>query len=217
MSETVTIQRLMIATKNAGKVAEFREILAANLGSSEVGDLILDDLSSFPDAETVAEDGATFLENASLKASGYALVANAWSLADDSGLCVDVMNGRPGIHSARWAEAHDFGSGDADNSRLLRRQLREVPDEQRAAHFACALALADPSGRIVLTSQGRLDGRIVNIARGRNGFGYDPIFWIDSMGRTAAELDPAEKHAVSHRGQAMTRMAMLMREYGLLR
>ena len=213
MTPATTIERLLIATKNAGKVAEFREILAAQ-GHAGV---IVDDLSSYPDAATVAEDGDTFLENASLKATGYAQVANSWALADDSGICVDALEGRPGIHSARWAEAHGFGSGDADNSRLLRKQLLEVPEEQRTAHFACALALADPMGRIVLTSTGRLDGRVINAARGRNGFGYDPIFWIDTMGRTAAQLDPAEKHAVSHRGQAMLRMATLMREYGLLK
>jgi XTP/dITP diphosphohydrolase len=204
---------LIIATNNAGKVAEFRQILAAQ----GHGDVVVEDLSSFPDAETVAEDGDTFLENAALKAVGYARITGMWALADDSGLCVDALAGKPGIHSARWAEAHGAGEGDADNSRLLRQQLRDVPEEERTAHFVCALVLADSDGRVVLTSQGRLDGRVINAARGRNGFGYDPIFWLDSMGRTAAQLEPAEKHAISHRGQAMTRMATMMREYGLLK
>lgn len=208
------IDRLLIATKNAGKVAEFREILAPH---GDAGGVTIEDLSSYPDAATVAEDGDTFLANACLKATGYARVAGTWALADDSGICVDALDGRPGIHSARWAEAHAFGNGDEDNKRLLRKQLRDVPEDQRTAHFACALALADPTARIVLTAQGTLHGRVINAGRGRNGFGYDPIFWIEELGRTAAQLEPAEKHAVSHRGRAMLRLATLMREHGLLR
>jgi XTP/dITP diphosphohydrolase len=208
----VRIDGLLIATKNKGKVKEFRQIL----GGDSIG-FAIDDLSSFPDVETVAEDGATFQENACLKATGYAKATKRWALADDSGLCVDALNGAPGVHSARWAEAHGEGSGDEDNKRFLRKQLRGVPDADRTARFVCALALADPAGRIVLTSQGMVQGRVINAARGSGGFGYDPIFLIDALGRTAAQLEPDEKHAISHRGEAMRRMATLMAEYQLIR
>jgi XTP/dITP diphosphohydrolase len=208
---TPTIDRLLVATKNAHKVGEFRELLAAAGGRA-----IVEDLTAFPGAPDVDEDGASFLENACLKAAGYARFAGRWALADDSGLAVDALGGKPGIFSARWASSHNEGEGDDANNRLLRKQLRGVPDEQRTARFLCALALANPRGDIILTCQGSVEGRILTAARGRNGFGYDPLFMIDAMNQTAAQLEPAQKHAISHRGQAMRRMTMLMRENGLL-
>ena len=213
MTAPTTLDWLLIATTNAGKLAEFREIIGPSAGGPAVE---VRDLSSCPDAPDVAEDGASFLENACVKATAYARHAKGWTLADDSGLCVDALGGKPGIHSARWAEMHGVGSGDEANKRLLRQQLRAVPEGERTARFACALALADPRGRIILTCQASLAGRILNAARGRNGFGYDPLFMIDSLNQTAAQLAPAEKHAISHRGQAMRRMAAMMRENGLL-
>ena len=117
--------------------------------------------------------------------------------------------------SARWASRNNAGSGDADNNALLLRQLDGVPDERRTARFVCVLALADPQGRIILTVRDTLEGRILHAPRGSNGFGYDPLFYIDSMGRTTAELSPREKHEVSHRGKALRRLRALMERAGI--
>ena len=149
------IDALVIATKNAGKVAEFREMLVV---PGDAPAARVDDLTSYPDAPDVAEDGASFLENACIKAAAYARFVKGWALADDSGLVVDALAGKPGIHSARWAQMHGAGDGDEDNKRLLRKQLRAVPDDQRSARFLCALALADAKGRIVLTCQASVEG-----------------------------------------------------------
>jgi XTP/dITP diphosphohydrolase len=121
------------------------------------------------------------------------------------------------VHSARWAAMHDAGEGDADNNRLLLRQLEAVEDAKRTARFVCALALCDAQGRVVLTAHGTVEGRILREPRGSNGFGYDPLFLIDALGRTAAELPPAEKHAISHRGQALKRLRGLMQSIPELR
>ena len=206
----MTFLELLIATKNAGKVAEFRELIAGR-------NVALSDLSGDPTAPDVEEDGTSFLENACLKASAYAKHARCWALADDSGLAVDALDGKPGIHSARWAAVHDAGKGDADNNRLLLKQLDSVPDDRRAARFVCALALADDQGRIVLTCQDEVRGSMLREPRGSNGFGYDPLFFVESFGKTTAELTSDEKHAISHRGKAMRRMVGLMEEHGLLR
>ncbi|MFT3787862.1 MAG: XTP/dITP diphosphatase [Tepidisphaeraceae bacterium] len=206
---TPRIPRLIVATKNKGKVAEFRELL----GDSSI---VIDDLSAAPDAPDVEENGQTFRDNACIKASAYAQHLNAWSLADDSGLSVDALDGKPGIHSARWAQIHEKGKGDADNNRVLLDQLKDVPDEKRTARFVCVLALSDPTGRIVLTAMDTVEGRLLYAPRGTNGFGYDPLFFIDSQGKTTAELTSDQKHAISHRGKAMRHMIRLMRENGLI-
>jgi XTP/dITP diphosphohydrolase len=203
------IESLLIATKNKGKVSEFRELID---GSA----LSLRDLSHEPGAPDVVEDGASFIENACKKASEYAVHFGTWALADDSGLAVDALEGDPGIHSARWAEMHEAGKGDADNNKLLLEQLEDVPDENRTARFMCALALADEKGRIVLTCQDSVEGRLLRKARGTNGFGYDPLFFVDGHGKTTAELSSDEKHEISHRGKAMRTMVKLMKEHGLL-
>jgi XTP/dITP diphosphohydrolase len=202
------LRRLLIATSNPGKVREFREMLGG--AGFEFGDL-----SDHPNFVPVEETGATFLENASLKAGGYAHQFKTWALADDSGLEVDALDGKPGVHSARWAELNDAGRGDADNNALLLRQLEKVPDERRSARFVCVLALADPDGRIILTARDTVEGRILRSPRGDNGFGYDPLFFIDATGQTTAELSPAQKHAISHRGKALRRMRALMERAGL--
>ena len=137
---------------------------------------------------------------------------NSWTLADDSGLAVDALAGKPGVHSARWAEMNHAGKGDADNNSLLLRQLQDIPDKDRTARFVCALALSDPQGRIILTATDAVEGRIISTARGENGFGYDPLFWIDALAKTTAELAPAEKHKISHRGKALARMRELMKQ-----
>ena len=201
---------LLIATSNAGKVREFREMLGGAAGS-------FDDLSQYQGAIQVEETGRTFLANACLKAAGYARQFDTWALADDSGLAVDALGGAPGVSSARWAKLHEAGEGDAANNALLLRQLDAVPDDARTARFVCVLALADPAGRIILTARDTVEGRILRAPRGSNGFGYDPLFLIDALGRTTAELPPAEKHAISHRGKALRRMKALMERAGLVR
>ena len=194
---------LPIATANPGKVREFREMLGDDRYTWH-------DLAAFGDIPAVEETGDTFLANASLKAAGYARATGLWALADDSGLAVDALDGKPGVYSARWAELSGTGKGDADNNLTLLQQLEAVPDERRTARFVCVLALSDPQGRIVLTAEDSVEGRILRAARGSGGFGYDPLFLIDELGKTTAELAPEEKHRISHRGKALRRLRALM-------
>lgn len=191
---------LLIATGNPGKAREFREML----GSERI---VWRDLSEFSGDQAVPETGSTFDENARLKASGYALRHHSWTLADDSGLEVDALNGQPGVYSARWAAMHDAGSGDAANNALLLQQLRDLPAGRRGARFVCVLALADPAGRIAVTTRATVEGRVLSAAVGENGFGYDPLFFVESLGRTTAELPAEQKHAISHRGKAARALA----------
>lgn len=191
--------QILIATTNPGKVREFRHMLGEN-GRQ------FTDLSAFPNVRQVPETGQTFAENAALKASGYATQCNSWALADDSGLVVDALDGKPGIYSARWAIMHSRGQGDAANNELLLEQMRDVPDEKRTARFVCALVLADDTGRILATTQGHVAGRLLRQPRGSNGFGYDPIFFIPSLNRSAAELTPQQKSQISHRANALKKM-----------
>jgi non-canonical purine NTP pyrophosphatase (RdgB/HAM1 family) len=199
---------LLIATTNPGKVREFREML----GHAGVS---FSDLSAHPGTMAVEETGHTFRANACLKAVHYARLFKTYTVADDSGLEVDALNGAPGVHSARWAEMNRTGKGDADNNALLLRQLEDVPDERRTARFVCVLALADPDGRILLTARDTVEGRVIRAARGANGFGYDPLFLIDEMGRTTAELAAEQKHAISHRGKALRHLRGIMERLGL--
>jgi len=194
---------LLVATTNPGKVREFREMLG-HTGIS------FSDLSAHPGTVAVEETGHTFRANACLKASHYAKLFNTYAVADDSGLEVDALNGSPGVHSARWAEMNNAGKGDADNNALLLKQLAAVPDARRTGRFVCVLALADPEGKILLTARDTVEGRVVREARGSNGFGYDPLFLIDELNRTTAELAPEQKHAISHRGKALRQLRALM-------
>jgi len=198
-----TPRPLLIATGNAGKAREFRQMLGADR-------FAWSDLSAFPGAPDVEETGHTFRANAYLKASTYAKHLKLWTLADDSGLEVDALGGSPGVLSARWAQVNNAGKGDADNNALLLRKLAEVPDERRTARFVCLLALARPDGRVILTARDTVEGRIIHAPRGANGFGYDPLFLIDALGKTTAELDPEQKHQVSHRGKALRRLRAMM-------
>ncbi len=195
---------LLIATSNAGKAREFREMLGD-------GSLEFSDLASFSNPPHVEETGRTFRANACLKASAYAKHFKQWTLADDSGLEVDALDGAPGVSSARWAERHETGKGDEANNALLLKQIDRVPDEKRTARFVCVLALSDPNGTIILTARDTVEGRILREPRGTNGFGYDPLFLIDGLDQTTAELFPAEKHATSHRGKALRAMKELLR------
>jgi XTP/dITP diphosphohydrolase len=200
---------LLIATGNAGKVAEFRDILG---GAERIGDdrFTWRSLADFPGVTEVPETGHTFRANACLKAAGYALATGRWAMADDSGLVVHVLGGRPGVHSARWAALHSAGAGDAANNALLLSQLDAVPDEKRTARFACVLAVADPAGRIVLTASDAMEGRLLRSPRGTHGFGYDPLFVPAGFDVTTAELSPADKHRISHRGKALRRLQPMM-------
>jgi XTP/dITP diphosphohydrolase len=191
--------RIVLATRNAGKIAELRRILA---GFEIVG------LEAFPEIGEVAETGVTFEENALLKAHAVAQGSGLPAVADDSGLCVDVLNGMPGVFSARWSGRH---GDDQANLSLLLAQLSDVPADRLTAHFACAAALALPSGesRVV---EGVLPGRLVTTPRGGNGFGYDPILVPDGDNRTTAEMSPDEKDAISHRGRAFRALTPIVRE-----
>jgi len=199
---------LLLATANPGKVRELREMLGPHR-------FVWHDLSEFPTGNSVEETGHTFRANAFLKASEYARRHSMWALADDSGLEVDALGGRPGVFSARWAQINGAGHGDADNNTTLLTQLENVPAERRTARFVCVLALADPRGCVILTVRDSVEGIILWAPRGTNGFGYDPLFFVEELGHTTAELPPAEKHRISHRGKALRRLADLMRRLAL--
>jgi len=190
--------RLVLATANPHKLTEVTRILAADRV-----DVDLVGLTEFPGAQDVAETGATFAENALLKARAVASFTGLPSVADDSGLCCDALNGMPGVLSARWSGRH---GADAENLRLLLAQLSETPDERRGAHFSCVAALVLPSRREIL-SEGTLVGRLIREPRGAGGFGYDPIFVPRGESRTTAEMSAAEKDAISHRGRAFRGLA----------
>jgi len=185
--------RLVLATHNAAKVVELRRILVA-----AAVPVTLSGLDEFPGAPEVAETGLTFAENALLKARAIAAFTGLPAVSDDSGLCVQVLNGMPGIFSARWAGRH---GDDPANLALLLAQIADIAEPNRVAHFACAAALALPDGREGV-AEGRLDGSLTPAPRGSNGFGYDPIFVPDGGTQTTAELTPEAKDEISHRGRA---------------
>ncbi|MCV2491561.1 RdgB/HAM1 family non-canonical purine NTP pyrophosphatase [Geodermatophilus sp. YIM 151500] len=185
--------RLLLATRNRGKLAELQRLLdGAVPGVQVVG---LDAVEPFPETP---ETGATFAENALLKARDGARATGLPAVADDSGIAVDALNGMPGVLSARWSGRH--GDDDA-NTALLLGQLADVPDERRGAAFVCAAALVTPGG-VEQVVERAWRGRVIREKRGSNGFGYDPVFVPEGLTVTSAELDPAEKDARSHRGQA---------------
>jgi XTP/dITP diphosphohydrolase len=195
--------RLLLATRNAGKLAELRRLLEAAVPGVEV--IGLRDVDDYPEAP---ESGATFEENALLKAREAVRYTGLPAVADDSGLTVDALNGMPGVLSARWSGRH--GDDDA-NTALLLGQLADVPDERRGAAFVCAAALVTPDGtERVLERMWR--GRLVHEKRGTNGFGYDPVFVPEGLDVTSAELEPAEKDARSHRGQAFAALVPVLAE-----
>ena len=189
--------KLLVATSNAGKLGEVREILAP----------LLDDqhqLASLADLSLPAPDetGETFHDNAAIKASESARASGLWTLADDSGICVDALGGAPGVRSARYAD-----SDEARRVKLLA-ALAPYPASRRGAHFFCAVALASPDGKRLFRAEGRVDGQIALAPRGSGGFGYDPIFIPDETpGLTIAELPQREKNALSHRGRALARLS----------
>ena len=192
-------RRVVLATRNAGKIAELNRILADVGGRVEIVGL-----EAFPDAPDVPETGTTFADNALLKARAIAAYTGLPAVSDDSGLAVDALHGMPGVLSARWAGSH--GADDA-NLDLLLGQLADVGE--RGAAFVCVAALALPGGA-EWTATGVLAGTLIRDRRGVNGFGYDPIFVPEGLATTTAELAPAEKDAISHRGRAFRAIAPLI-------
>jgi XTP/dITP diphosphohydrolase len=195
--------RLLLATRNIGKLAELQRILDASLG---VGGIQLVGLADVVAYEELPETGLTFEENALLKAREGAKHTGLPTVADDSGLSVDALNGMPGVFSARWSGRH---GDDEANLRLVLAQLSDVDDPHRGAAFVCVAALVLPDGR-EFTVDGQMRGRLVRAPRGSEGFGYDPIFVADSEERTNSELPPSEKDAISHRGKAFRALAQII-------
>ncbi len=188
---------VVVATGNPGKLAELKDYLEA-----------LDwTLALKPEEIEVEETGATFIENARLKASEVAIATNSWAIADDSGLSVMALGGAPGVYSARY--------GDSDAGRI-NRVLRELGDQtDRRAEFVCAIALSSPDGKIVLETEGRCPGSILTEGKGAGGFGYDPIFFVTAQGKTFAQMSNAEKERFSHRGIAFNQLMPALRQLQL--
>ncbi|MCL6639374.1 MAG: XTP/dITP diphosphatase [Firmicutes bacterium] len=186
--------KLVLATRNSGKVKEMADLL-------ESLNIEVVSMDAYPDVPEVEEDGATFLENAVKKAKATAAATGEVALADDSGLEVDYLDGLPGVHSARFAgEPKD----DRANNEKLLTLLEGVPPEKRAARFRCVIAVATPGGE-VYTTEGTCEGIIIDEPRGDKGFGYDPLFYLPEFGKTFAELNLAVKNKISHRGKAVAR------------
>jgi XTP/dITP diphosphohydrolase len=192
--------RLVLATRNRKKLVELDRILR-DAGVS-VDLLTLDDV----EVPEVVESGATFAENAIIKATATAAATGLVSVADDSGLAVDALNGMPGVLSARWS---GIGASDESNLALVLEQIADVPDDRRGASFVCVAALAEPSGE-VHTVEGRVVGHLLRQPVGTGGFGYDPIFVPEGHDLTTAQMEPAHKDALSHRGQALRGIAALL-------
>ena len=194
--------KLLIATRNPGKAREYAELLADL--PFEVTWLEAEGIE-----EEVEETGATFEENAILKATTYARLSGLLTWADDSGLEVDALNGWPGVASARHAGPN---ATDMDRIQILLARLRGAPEARRGAVFRCVVAIATPEGEVI-TAQGATRGVILDAPRGEGGFGYDPVFYVPEYGRTYAEMSSEEKHAISHRGQAARRARVLLQAW----
>ena len=193
---------LVLGTRNAKKRQEIEEIL---------GDLrlTLHDLSMYPGAPEVVEDGVTFEANARKKATETALAIGQWVLGEDSGLVVPALSGRPGVYSARYAGKH--GDDNANNKRLLA-ELAPLARDSREAYYVCTAALADPTGAVHAIVEGRCHGRIIDDYRGAGGFGYDPLFFIPEYHQTFGELSARVKHALSHRARALLQLRPVLRQ-----
>ncbi len=189
------MRRLVLATRNKGKIREIKAILAGL-------PLFLVDLGDYPDAPEVPEEAADFATNAREKALAVATYTGEWALADDSGLEVEALDGAPGVRSARYAGVH---GNDAANIARLLAEMEDVPDGRRQARFVCWVALAGPDGTCLL-AEGECRGEILRQPRGTGGFGYDPIFFLPEYGRTMAELPEEVKNRISHRARALAKL-----------
>lgn len=198
----IGIPTLVLGTRNRKKRQEIVEILDG-LG------LEFGDLTQYPDAPEVEEDGETFEANARKKASEVARALQQWVLGEDSGLVVPALNGRPGVYSARYAGKQ--GDDEANNDRLLA-ELGPLPDDRRAAYYVCTAALADPNGEVQAVVEGHCHGVILHERRGTGGFGYDPLFLIPEYHQTFGELSPRVKHALSHRARALAKLRPALRQ-----
>jgi len=199
-------RKILVATTNAGKMRE----LSAMLGELS-GQIEWLSLRDFPDAAEVVEDGADFAQNARKKAVEYSRATGLWTLADDSGLMVDALGGAPGVKSARFSGGKDKNGTLLDHKNMTKvmKLLEGTPKEKRTAKFVCCLCLASPE-KVLIETEGKLEGVIAQKEMGTNGFGYDPIFYIPRLGKTAAQLEPELKNTVSHRGQAIAILKPLM-------
>ncbi len=198
-------KKILVATTNPGKIAEIRAMLDFDV--EWLG------LSDFSDIEIIEEDGLTFAENARKKALGYAEQTGLWTIADDSGLVVDALNGAPGVKSARFSGAKDKNRTILDHKNMAKvlKLLEGVPEEQRAARFVCCLCLACPD-KILAETEGKLEGLIAERKIGKNGFGYDPIFFVPQLNKTVAQLTREEKNAISHRGNAIRELKHILEQ-----
>jgi len=200
-------RKILVATGNPGKIVEIRAMLDADVRWLGLADL--------PPMAEINEDGTTFAENARKKAVGYAKAAGLWTLADDSGLVVDALNGAPGVKSARFSGEKPK---DADRTLIDHRNiaktlelLKDVPEGKRTARFVCHLCFASPE-RVLIETDGTLEGLITDREIGQNGFGYDPIFFVPHLNKTVAQLSSQEKNAISHRGNAIRKLKPLLDE-----
>ena len=198
------IKEILIATTNPGKMAELQAMLDMNLAWKSLAD--------FPNLNEVTEDGQTFAENARKKALGYAKQTSLWTIADDSGLVIDALNGQPGVKSARFSGAKDDDRTLIDHKNIAKvlELLKGIPTEKRTARFICCLCLASPE-KVLLETQGTLEGLITENQIGSNGFGYDPIVLVPHLDKTVAQLTAEEKNAISHRGNAIRNLKLLLK------
>ena len=206
------VKKILVASTNPGKMAELRAMLE--------GDVEWVGLSDFPGIEEVAEDGATFAENARKKACGYAEATGLWTIADDSGLVVDALAGEPGVHSARYSGEKLPGEErtliDHRNIAKVLKLLEGVPVEKRTARFVCCLCLASPK-EVLLETTGKVEGVITDREIGSNGFGYDPIVFVPDLGplgagKTVAQMTAEQKNRISHRGNAIRKLKPMLGE-----
>lgn len=201
------MREIVLATRNLGKVAEFERLLKDLTDQNGIEPIKVLGLSHFPQMPDVEETGATFVENSLLKSRAVAKYANLPAIADDSGLCIDYLNGDPGIFSARWAGEH--GNDAANNAKVLK-QLEGVPTEKRGAYFTCVVTLVFPMGHknegVEVIESGKLSGTLAFEPKGSGGFGYDPLFLPMGFEVTMAEISPAAKDEISHRGRAMRKI-----------
>jgi XTP/dITP diphosphohydrolase len=196
-------RKILVASTNPGKLKELRAMLDADVDWASLAD--------YPELEEVVEDGTTFIENARKKALGYAKMTGLWTIADDSGLEVDMLDGAPGVKSARFSGEKDEDRGLLDHKNMAKvlELLEGIKSKDRRCRFVCHLAMASPD-KILLETEGVLEGFIAEQEMGENGFGYDPIFFLLRLNKTVAQLTAEQKNAISHRGSAIRRLKPLL-------
>jgi XTP/dITP diphosphohydrolase len=199
------MKKILIATTNPGKIAELSAMLDA--------DVSWVNLSDFKGIGEIKEDGQSFVENARKKALGYSKATGLWTIADDSGLVIDAIGGQPGVKSARFSGAKDKERTLIDHKNIAKvlKLLEGVPKEKRTAKFVCCLCLASPD-KVLIETQGSLEGLIIDRETGTNGFGYDPIFFVPKLNKTVAQMQADEKNAISHRGNAIRNLKPLLNQ-----